>query len=74
MSEKNYVQVEIPKLPRWLADILSECQTKDYSKFKTMVGLRCCDRSVHGYLKEYLETSNKKDVDLAIVLGAWEVE
>ncbi|SPJ44078.1 hypothetical protein Q5R05_02005 [Leuconostoc carnosum] len=74
MSEKSYIQVEIPKVPRWLSNILSECQTKDYSEFKTMVGLRCCDREVREDLKIYLETHNKKDVDLAIALGVWEIE
>lgn len=73
-ESKHYLQVEIPKFPRWLADILAQCQTDDYSNFKTIFAFRCCDMSIHKDLSKYLETHNKKDIDLAILLGAWEVE
>lgn len=34
-NSKNYVQVEIPKVPRWLDNVLTELQTKNYRSFKT---------------------------------------
>lgn len=76
-NSKNYVQVEIPKVPRWLADVLSELKTRDYGTFRTDFskwGVSFAlsenrDEEKFKYISE-----NEKTIDLAIALGVWEIE
>lgn len=77
-DERNYVQVEIPKVPRWLSDILSECQTNDYKKFRTsfynytLMKLALSDNDEKEKLNYISE--NQRNIDLAISLGVWEID
>lgn len=72
-ESKHYVQVEIPKLPRWLADLLNKCQTRGYLSFKLNVTNAMNDLD---YTKEKFDWVSEypKDFDLAIALGVWEID
>lgn len=74
MTDKNYIQVEIPKVPRWLNDILSQCQTNNYPEFKLLFNLRCHDLDLTKKLIEFYENDGEKTIDMAIALGVWEIE
>ncbi|WP_248574634.1 hypothetical protein [Leuconostoc sp. MTCC 10508] len=75
-DSKHYVQVKIPKVPRWLDNVLIELQTKNYRSFKTDfskfgVGVALSenrDEEKYKYLCE-----NAKTIDLAMALGVWEI-
>lgn len=76
-NSKHYVQVEIPKLPRWLGDVLQTFQTRNYGEFRTgfyewAVSLSMSknrDEQKFNYICE-----NEKTIDLAVALGVWEIE
>lgn len=72
-DEKNYIQVEIPKVPRWVADMLTDYQTRDYDKFKQSVSYACFG-FVHFEKKKNWILKNAKKLDTAITLGVWEIE
>ncbi|MBZ5995370.1 hypothetical protein KII97_02460 [Leuconostoc gelidum subsp. gasicomitatum] len=70
--DKHVVQVEVPKVPRFLSDILGRYQSRNYKQFKGSV-----NGSLLGYLgtpEENWVLENMKTIDLAITLGVWEVE
>lgn len=78
MSENNYVQVELPKVPRLVSYMLTNYQTRDYDVFKQSVY-----QSVYqiveapeykDQLKTWLDNGGYKKIDTAIVLGVWEIE
>ncbi|WP_349516246.1 hypothetical protein [Leuconostoc suionicum] len=72
-NSKNYVQVEIPKLPRDVADMLSECQTRDYNEFKRLVWSALSKFGQYQCLLIWIE-SHMKIFDTALSVGAWEID
>lgn len=72
-NSKNYVQVEIPKVPRWVADMLTDYQTRDYDTFKQSVSYACFG-FVHFEEKKKWILKNAKILDTAIALGVWEID
>lgn len=75
-DSKNFVQVEIPKVPRWLADELTRFQTKDYSNFKinfSKFGVNIMISEKRDEEKFRYLIDNAKTIDLAIALGVWEI-
>lgn len=71
MSENNYVNVEIPKLPRYISDILDHYKTRDYNSFKVRVKYDITLLISEQY-KWTLD--NRKKIDTAIALGVWQIE
>ena len=71
MSENNYVQVEIPKVPRYISDVLDRYKTRDYNSFKLRVKYDITLLISEQY-KWTLD--NRKKIDLAIALGVWQIE
>lgn len=71
MSENNYVNVEIPKLPRYISDILDHYKIRDYNSFKVRVKYDITLLISEQY-KWTLD--NRKKIDTAIALGVWQIE
>lgn len=71
MSDKNYINIEIPKVPRFISDILDRYKTRDYNSFKVRVKY-----DITLLISEQYKWSfdNRKTIDLAIALGVWEIE
>lgn len=74
MSEINYVQVELPKVPRWVSDMLTDYPTRDYDVFKQSVYQLIEAPEYKEQLKPWLDDGGYKKIDTAIALGVWQIE
>lgn len=74
MSDKNYINVEIPKVIKAVDMMLSFCQTRHYGQFKKSVYRLIEAPEYKEQLKPWLDDGGYKKIDLAIALGVWEVE
>lgn len=72
-NSKNYVQVEIPRVPRDVADMLSKCQTRDYDEFKRLVWNALSEFGQYQYLLIWIE-AHMKIFDTALSVGVWEID
>lgn len=72
-DERNYVQVEIPKVPQWVAKLLDESYSTNYDLFKSNYKEKSYS-AVDNRGKSIWVYENKHVLDLAMALGVWEIK